>query len=93
MPCIACRATVGAKTPIIEPGSPWENGYVESFGARFRDELPNREIFFSLKEARAVIERWRVHCNTVRPLPSLGHRLPSPETFIPVDRRPNMHQS
>ncbi|MCR9152404.1 MAG: transposase, partial [Rhodobacteraceae bacterium] len=76
----------------IEPGSPWENGYVESFNARLRDELLNGEIFYSIREARIVIEQWRVHCNTVRPHSALGYRPPAPETLIPMDRRPVMHQ-
>ena len=63
---------VGAKTAYITPGSPWENGYVESFNARLRDELLNSEIFYTLREARVVIESWRRHYNTVRPHASLG---------------------
>jgi putative transposase len=74
---------VGAKTAFIEPGSPWENGYVESFNARFRDELLNREIFYSLREAQILIEDWRKHYNTVRPHSALGYRPPAPETLIP----------
>ena len=84
-------AAVGAKTAFIEPGSPWENGCVESFNARFRDELLNREIFFSLREAQILIERWRVHYNTVRPHSSLGYRPPAPEVIVPVDQKPAMH--
>lgn len=57
-------ATVGAKTAYIEPGSPWENGYCESFNARFRYELLNGEIFYSLREAQILIEKWRIHYNT-----------------------------
>lgn len=72
-------AAVGAKTAFIEPGSPWENGYCESFNSKLRDELLNGEIFYSLAEARAVIEAWRVHYNTVRPHSSLGYRPPAPE--------------
>jgi len=60
-------AAVGAKSAYIEPGSPWENGYVESFNARLRDELLNGEIFYSLREAQIVIEIWRWHYNAVRP--------------------------
>ena len=60
-------AAVGAKTAYIEPGSPWENGYCESFNARFRDELLNGELFYSLKEAQTLIEKWRIHYYTVRP--------------------------
>ena len=60
-------AAVGAKTAYIEPGSPWENGYCESFNSKLRDELLNGEIFYTLEEARIVIESWRRHYNTVRP--------------------------
>ena len=75
---------VGAKTAYITPGSPWENGYVESFNARLRDELLDGEIFYTLKEAQIVIESWRRHYNTVRPHASLGYRPPSPEVFVPA---------
>ncbi len=75
---------VGAKTAYIEPGSPWENGYVESFNARLRDELLNGEIFYSLPEAEIVIESWRRHYNTARPHASLGYRPPAPEVLIPA---------
>ena len=74
---------IGAKTLYIEPGSPWENGYCESFNGKLRDELLNGEIFYSLKEARVVIEQWRHHYNTVRPHSSLGYRPPAPQTFAP----------
>ena len=74
-------AGVGAKTLYIEPGSPWENGYCESFNGKLRDELLNGEIFCSLKEARVLIEQWRHHYNTVRPHSSLGYRPPAPQTF------------
>ncbi|MGA7971297.1 MAG: IS3 family transposase [Pseudolabrys sp.] len=70
---------VGAKTAFIEPGSPWENGYCESFNSKLRDELLNGEIFYSLAEARIVIESWRCHYNTERPHSSLGYRPPAPE--------------
>ena len=60
-------AVAGAKTAYIERGSPWENGYIESFNARLRDELLDGEIFYSLREARIVIESWRRHYNTIRP--------------------------
>ena len=60
-------AAVGAKTAYIEPGSPWENGYVESFNARLRDELLDGEIFYTLREAQIVIESWRRHFNAIRP--------------------------
>jgi putative transposase len=76
-------AAVGAKTAYIAPGSPWENGYVESFNARLRDELLNGEIFYSLREAQVVIESWRRHYNTIRPHASLGFRPPAPEVILP----------
>jgi putative transposase len=75
---------VGSKTAYITPGSPWENGYVESFNARLRDELLNGEIFYTLKEAQIVIESWRRHDNGVRPHASLGYRPPAPEVFVPA---------
>lgn len=71
-------AAVGAQTAFIEPGSPWENGYCESFNSRLRDELLNGEIFYSLAEAKIVIENWRRHYNTTRPHSSLGYRPPAP---------------
>ncbi len=74
-------AKVGVKTLFIEPGSPWENGYVESFNGKLRDELLEREIFYSLTEAKVLIEMWRKHYNTVRPHSSLGYRPPAPETI------------
>jgi transposase InsO family protein len=70
---------VGVRTLYIEPGSPWENGYVESFNGRLRDELLDREVFDTLLEAKVLIERWRVEYNTVRPHSSLGYRPPAPE--------------
>ena len=77
-------AAVGAKTAYIAPGSPWENGYIESFNARLRDELLDGEIFYSLREAQIIIESWRRHYNTVRPHASLGYRPPAPEVFLPA---------
>ena len=74
---------VGAKTAYIAPGSPWENGYVESFNARFRDELLDGEIFYSLREAQVIIEGWRRHYNTVRPHGSIGYKPPAPEVYQP----------
>ena len=74
-------AAVRAKTAYIEPGSPWENGYCESFNGKLRDELLNGEIFYTLNEARIVIESWRRHYNTVRPHSSLGYRPPAPEVI------------
>ena len=76
-------AGVGTQTLYIEPGSPWENGYCESFNGKLRDELLNGEIFYSLKEAKIVIEQWRKHYNTVRPHSSLGYRPPAPQTIRP----------
>ena len=73
---------VGVKTLFIEPGSPWENGYVESFNGKLRDELLNGEIFYSLREAKVLIERWRRHYNTVRPHSALGYRPPAPEAVM-----------
>jgi putative transposase len=73
---------VGAKTAYIEPGSPWENGYCESFNSKLRDELLNIEVFSSLKEAKVLIEDWRRHYNTKRPHSSLGYRPPAPEAFL-----------
>ncbi len=73
---------LGVKTLYIEPGSPWENGYNESFNGRLRDELLNGEIFYTLKEAKVVIEQWRYHYNTVRPHSSLGYRPPAPQTIL-----------
>lgn len=70
---------VGVKTLFIEPGSPWENGYCESFNGKLRDELLARERFDTLKEAKVLIERWRNHYNTARPHSSLGYRPPAPE--------------
>jgi putative transposase len=79
---------VGAKTAYIEPGSPWENGYVESFNGKLRDELLNAELFNTLREAQVLIEQWRVHYNTVRPHSALGYRPPAPEMVIPTMPRP-----
>jgi transposase InsO family protein len=75
---------VGAKTAYIAPGSPWENGFIESFNARLRDELLDGEIFYSLKEAQVIIESWRRHYNTLRPHGSLGYKPPAPEVFVPA---------
>lgn len=77
-------ASVGARTLYIEPGSPWENGYCESFNGKLRDELLNGEIFYSLKEAKAVIGQWRSHYNTARPHSSLGYCPPAPQAFSPA---------
>ena len=72
---------VGVKTLFIEPGSPWENGYCESFNGKLRDELLARERFDTLKEAKVLIERWRHEYNTVRPHSSLRYRPPAPEAI------------
>jgi putative transposase len=77
-------AAVGARTAYIAPGSPWENGFVESFNARLRDELLDGEIFYSLREAQVVIESWRRHYNHVRPHASLGYQPPAPEVIVPA---------
>jgi len=76
---------VGVRTLFIEPGSPWENGYVESFNGKLRNEMLNGEIFYTLREAKVLIERWRVHYNTVRPHSSLGYRPPAPEAILPAE--------
>lgn len=76
---------VGVKTLFIEPGSPWENGYIESFNGKLRDELLNTEIFDTLLEAKVLIERWRQEYNTVRPHSSLGYQPPAPEVRQPYD--------
>ncbi len=75
---------IGVKTLYIEPGSPWENGYCESFNSKLRDELLAREIFFDLREAQILIEIWRRHYNTARPHSSLGYRPPAPQTILPA---------
>jgi transposase InsO family protein len=73
---------LGVKTLYIEPGSPWENGYIESFNGKLRDELLNREIFMTLGEAKVLIEQWRREYNQLRPHSSLGYRPPAPEVFL-----------
>jgi transposase InsO family protein len=75
---------LGVKALFIEPGSPWENGYIESFNGKLRDELLNREIFTTLTEAKVLTEQWRQEYNQVRPHSSLGYRPPAPEAMIPV---------
>lgn len=77
-------AKFGAKTLYIAPGSPWENGYCESFNGKLRDDCLNGEIFYSLKEATVVIEQWRKHFNTIRPHSSLHYRPPAPQTSAPT---------
>lgn len=78
-------AGVGARTAYIEKASPWENGYVESFNGKLRDELLDGEVFNTLREAQVLIEAWRQHYNRVRPHSSLGYRPPAPET-VPMAR-------
>jgi putative transposase len=72
------------KTLYIEPGSPWENGYNESFNGKFRDELLDRELFYSLAEAKYLVQAWRRHFNQVRPHSSLGYRPPAPAAVLPL---------
>jgi putative transposase len=77
-----CR--LGVKTLFIEPGSPWENGYIESFNGKMRDELLNREIFYTLQEARILVEQWRQDYNHIRPHSALRYRPPAPEVKLTV---------
>jgi transposase InsO family protein len=70
-------------TLYIEPGSPWENGYLESFNGKLRDELLNVEILGTLLEMKVLVERYRKHYHTVRPHSSLGYRPPAPEVSLP----------
>jgi putative transposase len=77
---------IGVKTLFIEPGSPWENGYNESFNGKLRDEVLNREVFYTL-QAQVMIERWRQVYNTFRPHSSLGYLPPAPEAVL---RAPEM---
>jgi len=76
-------ARIGVKTLFIEPGSPWENGYNESFNGKLRDELLNGEVFYTLKEAQVLIERWRQEYNTFRPHSALKYKPPVPEAILP----------
>ena len=73
---------MGAKTLYIEPGSPWENGYVESFNGKLRDELLDREIFYTLHEVQVLTEQYRQNYNRIRPHSSLGYRPPAPEAMV-----------
>ncbi len=77
-------ASVGVKTLFIEPGSPWENGFIESFNGKLRDERLNGEIFYTVPEAQAVIEMWRREYNEIRPHSSLGYHPPAPVAFAPA---------
>ena len=76
-------ARVGGQTVFITPGSPWENGYIESFNGRLRDELLDRELFDTFWEVKVVVERWRQTYNGIRPHSALGYRPPAPETIMP----------
>jgi len=82
------------KSLFIEPGSPWENGYIESFNGKFRDEFLNRELLDTLLEARVLTARWRQEYNTFRPHSSLNYRPPAPEAYapLPLDPAPLPHQ-
>ena len=73
---------VGTKTAYIMPGSPWENGYCESFNGKLRNELLDGEIFYTLKEAQVITEHWRWYYNRIRPHSTLGYRPPAPETTV-----------
>jgi hypothetical protein len=75
-------ARVGVQTLFIAPGSPWENGYIESFNGKPRDELLDREIFYTLAEAKIWIDRWRQEHDTFRPHSALGYRPPAPEAVL-----------
>ena len=81
---------IGSKTAYITPGSPWENGYCESFNGKLRDELLNGELFYTLREAQVLIERWRVFYNTQRPHSALGYRPPAPEALLPKENLPRL---
>lgn len=72
---------IGVETLFITPGSPWENGYNESFNGTLRDELLEREVFFTLQEAKVLVERWRIEYNSIRPHSSLGYKPPAPEAY------------
>jgi len=87
------RADTGAKTLYIEPGSPWENGFCESFNSKLRDEFLSGELFYSMKELRVLAERWRVHYNTVRPHSSLGYRPPASEAWMTSTTCHTLHRS
>jgi transposase InsO family protein len=75
-------ASLGVKTLFIEPGSPWENGYIESFNGKMRDELLDREVFFTLTEAKVLIEQWRREYNGIRPHSAKGYQPPAPEAIM-----------
>jgi transposase InsO family protein len=85
-------ARVGVETLFIQPGSPWENGYVESFNGKLQDELLKRELFHTPKEAQVLIQRWRWHYNHVRPHSALGYRPPAPEAVLPGAGSATLHR-
>lgn len=84
---------LGTQTLYITPGSPWENGYCESFNGKLRDELLNGELFYTLREAQVLIEQWRVFYNTERPHSSLGYRPPAPDTVAPREEFSNQQKA
>jgi transposase InsO family protein len=75
--------SLGTNTAYITPGSPWENGYCESFNGKFRDQWLNSELYYSLGEARELIEQWRIHLNTLRPHQAIGKKPSAPGTWLP----------
>ena len=79
---------MGANTLYIEPGPPWENGYVESFNAKLRDELLDREIFYTLREAQVLTGEYKQTYNRIRPHSSLGYRPPAPAAILPAEPVP-----
>jgi len=81
---------VGAKTLYIEPGSPWENGYVESFNGKLRDELLDRELFYTLKEVQVLTDQYRKIYNQIRPHSSLGYRPPAPQAVLTAQPVPEL---
>ena len=85
------QGRVGVKTLFSEPGSPRENGYIESFNGKLRDEYLDREIFDTLLEGKVLTERWRPEYNTVRPHSSLGYRPPAPDTRLFMGRPSDLH--
>jgi transposase InsO family protein len=70
------------KTLFIEPGSPWENGYIESFNGKMRDELLDRELFYTLEEAKVLINQWRTEYNQIRPHSAKNYHPPAPEAIL-----------
>ena len=81
---------MGAKTLYIEPGSPWENGYVESFNGKLRDELLDREIFYTLQEVQVLTGEYRQTYNRIRPHSSLGYSPPAPQVVLAADMVPTL---